>query len=158
MSEYPEWPEFPQGMTTEQLHYHMLERIAKLEAQFEMLEKMVMAGGGTATPAASGETDTFKCPYIVLSKRVDGRYEAEYGLELGDGNIGEFPGLKYVGEEEEVRSFFPSAVEGDLPLKVDVDWTVTFSWGREIKGSLERFGERKHYKDLVKVEEMKSNV
>ena len=131
------------------LYIALLERVVALETKLEMLQQ------GSTAPAASGETDTFKCPYIVLSKRVDGRYEAEYGLELGDGSIGEYPGLKYVGEEEEVRSFFPSAVEGDLPLKVDVDWTVTFSWGREIKGSLERFGERKHYKDLVKVEENK---
>lgn len=144
--------EYPDSMTPEQLSYHMLERIAKLEAKFEMLEKMVSAGG-SASPAASGEADTFHCPHIILSKRVDGRYEAEYGKTLGDGSVGEYPGLKYTGEEEDVRSFFPALVDGDLPLKVDVDWVVTFSWGREIKGSLERFGERKYYRDLVKVEE-----
>ena len=141
-------------MDPDQLRLHILERISKLETRLDILEKLVLSGGGTPAPASAGETDTFKCPHIVLSKRVDGRYEAEYGLELGDGSIGEFPGLKYVGEEEEVRSFFPAPVDGDLPLKVGVDWVVTFSWGREIKGSLERFGERKYYKDLIKVEEV----
>ena len=107
-----------------------------------------MAGGAKIALTLEGP-QSFVCPMFELARRTDGKLELHLYPLLGNGQVGQYPEVRYVAERaamwEMLKPVLGGTELGELPVKKVCNWKVTYELGRETpKGG--------RYKDLVGIE------
>lgn len=100
-------------------------------------------------PQTADGPQTFECPMFELARRTDGKMELRLFPLLGNGQVGQYPEVRYTAEREAMWEMLKPVLGdtelGELPVKKVCNWKVTYKLGRETpKGG--------RYKDLLGIE------
>ena len=157
VTDFAGFPEAPASATVKVVHdgFEVMYTIRGWD-EHDVRERMAafikgVPGGpvvAIAQPAKGPEIEgpqSFTCPMFELARRTDGKLELHLYPLLGNGQVGQYPEVRYVAERATMWEMLKPALGdtelGELPVKKVGNLKVTYELGRETpKGG--------RYKDL----------
>ena len=134
----------------------VLAQLDTLVAQFSSdIAKPVHSAGAVVEDPASGEM-SFDCPQMRVERLDTGKLRLELFKVLGDGSTSRFGEVKHVASRADMWAILEPLMDSkdleELPVKLPVEWVVTYRLGRETGRVNEETGLPNRYRDLVSIQ------